>query len=97
MPGALVDFGLFAISLILPKLWLLFFRFWMHWITRPLAWIMTRLVLSLFFFVVMTPFVVVLRLFGKRFLDTEWKDGKDSYWLPHEVPERELERYRKQF
>ena len=92
-----IGFGLLAISLILPKLWLLFFRFWMHWITRPLAWVMTRFILSLFFFVIMTPFVCVLRLFGKSFLDTKWKDGKDTYWQPHEAPEYTIERYRKQF
>ncbi len=88
---------LFAISQIFPKAWAYFFRFWMHWVARTMAWVMTRVLLSLFFFLVMSPYVLLLRLFGKRFLDTEWKDGKDSYWLPREAPEYELERYRKQF
>ena len=89
--------GLCAVSLVAPKLWLWFFRFWMRWITRPMAWVMTRLLLSVFFFVVMTPFVLLLRLFGKRFLDTAWKDGRSSYWLPHQSAEGSLERYRRQF
>ena len=97
VPLLAVGLSLFAISLIFRKAWVYFFRFWMHWITRPMGWVMTHVLLSLFFFLVMSPFVMLLRLFGKRFLDTEWKDGKDSYWLPREAPEYELERYRKQF
>ena len=97
VPLMSVGLSLFAISLIFRKAWLYFFRFWMHWVSRTMAWVMTHVLLSLFFFVVMSPWVLVLRLFGKRFLDTEWKDGKDSYWLPREAPECELDRYRKQF
>ena len=97
IPLLSIGFGLLAISLIAPRLWLLFFRFWMHWITRPLAWFMTRLVLSIFFFLIMTPWVLVLRLFGKRFLETRWKAGEETYWVPHEAPEYTVERYRKQF
>jgi hypothetical protein len=97
VPLLAVGLSLLAISLIFRKAWVYFFRFWMHWIARTMAWVMTHVLLSLFFFLVMSPFVLLLRLFGKRFLDTEWKDGKDSYWLPREVPECELERYRKQF
>jgi len=97
VPLLSVGFGLFTVSLLFRKAWFHFFRFWMHWITRPMAWVMTRVLLALFFFVAMTPFVRLLGLFGKRFLDTKWKDGKATYWVPHEVPENELERYRKQF
>jgi hypothetical protein len=97
VPLLSVGFGLLAISLVLPKLWLLFFRFWMHWFTRPLAWVMTRVILSVFFFLIMTPFVALLRLFGIKFLDNRWKDGKETYWRPREAPEYTIERYRKQF
>ena len=97
VPLLSVGFGLFAVSLVFRRAWVQFFRFWMHWIARPMAWVMTRVLLFLFFFLAMAPFVLTLRLFGKRFLDTSWKDGKGSYWLPHETPEGELDRYRKQF
>ncbi len=97
IPLLSVGVGLCAISLIFPELWVRFFRFWMRWITRPMSWVMTRLLLSIFFFIFMTPFVLLLRLFGKRFLDTAWKDGRSSYWLPRDAVESSLERYRRQF
>ena len=97
VPLVTIGVSLCVFSLVFRKTWVYVFRFWMHWLARPLAWLMTHLMLSLFFFLVMSPFVLVLRLFGKRFLDTAWQDGKDSYWLPREAPECELERYRKQF
>jgi hypothetical protein len=97
VPLVLTGVSLCVFSLIFRTAWLYVFRFWMHWLARPLAWVMTHLLLSLFFFLIMSPFVMILRLFGKRFLDTAWKDGKDSYWLVREAPECELERYRKQF
>ncbi len=97
VPLTVVGASLCVFSLVFRKTWVLVFRFWMHWLARPLAWLMTHLLLSLFFFLVMSPFVVLLRLTGKKFLDTAWKDGKDSYWIPHEPPEYDLDRYRKQF
>lgn len=97
LPLVTLGVSLCLFSLVFPGLWRLFFRFWMHWLARPLAWVMTRLLLSLFFFLVMTPFVVLLRLSGKKFLDTAWRDGKDSYWIAHDPQESSLERYRKQF
>ena len=97
LPLLSVGFGLLAVSLVFRKAWVHVFRFWMRWITRPMAWLMTRVLLSLFFFVVLSPFVVLLRIFGKRFLDTAWKDGRTSYWLPRETPESTLDRYRRQF
>ena len=97
VPLLAVGLGMLAISLIAPRFWLGFFRFWMRWITRPLSWLMTRLLLSLFFYLFMTPFVLALRLFGKRFLDTRWKDGRESYWRDHEPAEASVDRYRRQF
>ena len=43
------------------------------------------------------PFVLLLRLFGKRFLDNRWKDGRESYWRDHQAADATLDRYRRQF
>lgn len=77
-------------------LWLKAFRVWMK-LAEVLSWVMTRVLLSIFFFLVLTPTGLVMRLFGKRPLDLTWKDGKPTYWIDKPEGEYTVERYEKQF
>jgi len=77
-------------------LWLRFFRLWMKF-AELLSWVMTRVILAIFFYLVLTPVGSVMRLFGRAPLDLDWKDGKPTYWIDREQPESTLERYSKQF
>ena len=45
-----------------------------------LGWFMTRVILSLLFYVVFTPIGLTLRFFGKQFLELRWDKSKESYW-----------------
>ena len=45
-----------------------------------LGWFMTRLILSLLFYVVFTSIGLTLRLFGKQFLELRWDKSIESYW-----------------
>ena len=45
-----------------------------------LGWFMTRLILSLLFYIILTPIGLTLRLFGKQFLELRWDKSKNSYW-----------------
>ena len=45
-----------------------------------LGWFMTRVILSLLFYVVFTPIGLILRFFGKQFLELRWDNSKESYW-----------------
>ena len=45
-----------------------------------LSWIMTRVILSLLFYVVFTSIGLTLRFFGKQFLELRWDKSKESYW-----------------
>ncbi len=83
-------------SLLLRGLWRQFFRLWMKF-AEVLSWVMTRVILSVFFYLVLTPIGLVLRLFEKRPLDLKFKDGKASYWVDKPEGEYTLERYRKVF
>jgi hypothetical protein len=58
---------------------------------------MTRVVLAIFFYLVLTPVGSVMRLFGRAPLDLAWKDGKPTYWIDRPETENTLERYSKQF
>ena len=54
------------------------YRLWMP-LARVLARVNTWIVCSLFYYVVLTPYAVLARALGARFLETELK-AKDSYW-----------------
>ena len=77
-------------------LWLRLFRLWMK-LAEALSWVMTRVLLSVFFYVVLTPIALLMRLLGKAPLDLAWKDGKTTYWIDKEEVEYSTERYSKQF
>ena len=61
-----------------------------------LGWIMTRVILSLLFFLILTPIALTLRFFGKQFLELRWIKTKDSYWN-YPVINFERSNYEKQF
>ena len=84
------------LALALPPVWLRLFRLWMMF-GAVLNFIMTRVILTVFFYLILTPFSLVMRLFGKKPLDLAWKDGKASYWVDKPTEENSLERYRKQY
>jgi hypothetical protein len=46
--------------------------------------IMTRVILTLSFYVVITPFGLLLRLMGKDLLDIRMDRPRDTYWIPIE-------------
>ena len=44
------------------------------------GWIMTRVILSLLFYVIITPIGLIPRFFGNQFLELQWDKSKESYW-----------------
>ena len=52
---------------------------WMIFATI-LGWIMTRVILSLLFYIIFTPIGLIPRFFGKQFLELRWDKSKESYW-----------------
>ena len=62
-----------------------------------LGWIMTRAILSLLFFIILTPIGLVPRLFGKQFLELKWKKSKNSYWNYRTTEKLNKGNYEKQF
>ena len=79
-----------------PEVWLAAFRLWMK-VAQALSFVMTRVILTVFFYLVLTPFALVLRLLGKRLLDTAWRDGRASYWIDKPEAEFTVARYEKQY
>ena len=71
--------GILAPVILLPlqKLWMIF--------SILLGFIMTRVILSVLFYLVFTPMNIIAGLFGKRFLDLRIKKEEASYWNKREI------------
>ena len=69
---------------------------WMVFATI-LGWIMTRVILSLLFYLVITPIGVFSRLSGNRFLDLKWDKSKSTYWNYRVSKQQNPEDYERQF
>ena len=76
--------------------WMAFFARWMKF-AEVLGLISTTIILSLFFFLILTPVGLVARLFRKDPLDLDWKHRRRTYWVDREPVEPTFERYEKQY
>ena len=79
-----------------PKLWLAFFARWMRF-AEVLSWVSTRVILTLFFFLALTPYGWFLRLIGKAPLDLSWKDGRKTFWIDKPEVAPDLARYHRAY
>ncbi len=70
-----------------------FHRVWLSF-SIVLGAIMTPVILTIFFFLVVTPVGLLQRLFGKRSVELRFRTVEESYW--RERPIRETD-YEKQF
>ncbi|HJO05460.1 MAG TPA: SxtJ family membrane protein [Acidobacteriota bacterium] len=68
-------------GLVVPRVLAPIERLWMA-LARVLQVVMTTLILTLTFFVVMTPMGFLLRLSGKDLLDKRRDPDAESYWVP---------------
>ena len=89
-------FVLFVLGLVLPVVLKPIYWIWMI-LAALLGWIMTRVILGLLFYVVVTPIGMLSRLFGNNFLDLKWDKSKDSYWNVRTTRQRDNEDYERQF
>ena len=63
-----------------------------------LGWVMTRVILGVLFFAVLTPIGLFMRIFGMPLMeDGGWEPKPVSYWKPRERGVTSRERYEQQF
>lgn len=77
-------------------LWLRFFALWMR-LAEVLGWFWTGAILTLLYYVVITPVGLIFRIVGRDALDLKFRDGRSSYWIAKDPVESTLDRYRKPF
>ena len=58
-------------------------RVYLVWMTGALilGWIMSRVILTILFFLILTPIALIAKVSGKKFLDLNFRDSKSSYWI----------------
>lgn len=69
------------------------------WMTMAilLGWVMTRMLLTIFFYIVLTPAGLIARLLGKDLLDRKVDKDKKSYWQKKGNKEFDPLDYERQF
>lgn len=87
---------LMASGLIFPGILKPFQKVWMA-LAVVLGWVMTRVILSLLFYLVFTPIGIIARLAGTRFLELKWDKKAKSYWNYKEDKEVDKSSYERQF
>ena len=65
--------------------------------SKKVAYVQAIIILTLFYFIVIGLFSLIIRLLGKYLLNKKWKDKKTSYWIEKEKVEIKLENARRQF
>lgn len=91
-PGA----ALAVLGLLHPVLLRPLHKIWMA-IAVILGWFMTRLILIALFYLVITPFALIAKISGKRFLELKMDKSAKSYWNYRNRTERPKEDYLRQF
>jgi hypothetical protein len=69
------------------------------WMTMAFAlgFVMSQVILTLFFFLLVTPIGLVARLFGKDFLNRKLDLQATTYWILREAKAKTPESYEQQF
>jgi hypothetical protein len=91
-----VGVALVLCGLVLPSVLRPLQRAWMT-LAVVLGWVMTRVLLSLMFFLVFTTVGLIARALGKQFLALKWKRPVDSYWNYREPQPHDKSRMEMQF
>jgi Saxitoxin biosynthesis operon protein SxtJ len=73
-----------------------FYRGWMI-LAVIMGWVMTRVVLTLVYYLVLTPIGFLGRAFGEQFLHLKRSKDSDTYWIHRTGPAREKSDYERQF
>jgi len=71
---------LFIFGSLFPKTLSTVYKVWMG-SAFALGWIVSRVLLIILFYLGITTIGIIARIFGKKFLDIQFRDNKDSYWI----------------
>ncbi len=80
IPGVL----LIILGLTIPQILRPLNKIWMA-LALIMGWIMTRVILSILFYLGLTTISFLAKLFGKKFLELKMDRSKETYWVKREI------------
>ena len=95
MPASSIGFLLFLIGQFWRTGALQFHRGWMRF-AHALGWVNSRILLSLMFYGIMTPYGLVMRLAGRNPLRRRGP-AQPTYWIPRKHPRQRREQFERLF
>lgn len=79
--------SLFLVGLIYPQLLRLVYIGWMTG-AIILGWFVSRIILTVLFYLVLAPIGLLAKIVGKKFLDLRFEVEKKSYWVSKEKKQK---------
>lgn len=95
-PLAVAGGAIVLLALVVPGALKILHRFWMS-LALAMGWVMTNVILTIVFFLVVTPIGLLQRLFGKSALALSFRSGAESYWEIRERWQPDPSEYERQF
>ncbi|MFH1727684.1 MAG: SxtJ family membrane protein [Pseudomonadota bacterium] len=71
-------------------------KFWIG-LSNVISWVMTRIILIILFYLILTPIAFLAKLIRKNFLDLKIDKTIPSYWIKKENKQINISDYEKQF
>jgi hypothetical protein len=89
--------ALLCLARLIPPLFRNIYRLWLGF-SVVLGYFVSRLLLTIIFFLVITPTGLIMRLVGRDPMERKWEPNAATYWKPRDQnADTSLERYEKQF
>jgi hypothetical protein len=93
---AIIGAMLILIAVIYPKILKPLNKIWMS-LAILLGYVMSRIILTILFYLVLTPIGLLAKLFGKKFLDLKYDNSAETYWEKRQIKEKNKLDYERQF
>ncbi|PIW69226.1 MAG: hypothetical protein COW08_08235 [Ignavibacteriales bacterium CG12_big_fil_rev_8_21_14_0_65_30_8] len=75
----IIGLSLIILALVFPKILKPLNKIWMS-IAVILGWFMSRVILIILFYIILTPIGIILKIFRKKFLNLKIDKSTDTYW-----------------
>lgn len=62
-----------------------------------MGFVMSKVILTIFYFIILSPIAIFSRLFGKKFLQLKVSDDIDSYWVVKNEEDNKTQKFENQF
>ncbi|MCX8066199.1 MAG: SxtJ family membrane protein [Candidatus Hydrogenedentes bacterium] len=87
---------LILLGLIFPPALMPLFFLWLK-IAEALNWVITKLLLLMVFYLILTPTGILYRVFKGDPLNRKWEPDRQSYWEEVDVQPKNIDEFRRQF